>query len=195
MRRITLFLVAFLLAFLIAKCNSKKDPLSEPRLTPHFKGIDVKALPLTVEYVKLAQKSNVIFTKPLPITIGFNDINSGMTVGVCFYGKDFREIEIDNKEWFSKSGITRKTLLFHELTHCLCGRDHDYGDGQEYPSVGIMENIEEMLNGWPFYKASPGRYIDQCPLSIMYPYVVSDRCLKIHEKEYFKEMFNRCQPI
>ena len=176
-------------------CGSDK-PTIEPRNKPIHVGIDPRAKPLIRQYVDLAKTHGVKFTRRL--TVGFTDIKAesgggSRVVGICFYGKNFREIDIDNNQWNTHSPISLKNLIFHELTHCLCGRGHDYGDGEAYPSIEI-EEILSFLNRWPFYAAKPGRYADGCPLSIMYTHVLSDRCLEEHQKDYFKEMFNRCSP-
>lgn len=160
-----------------------------PRFKPHFIGVDSRAYPLALEYVIRAGQHNIKFTRY--ISIGFTDINAGRVVGVCFRGSDFREIIIDNKEWNNTPYETRKELLFHELTHCLCGRGHDYGSGKNYPPPG-MERIVELFHKWPFYMSRPGRFEDGCPTSIMFPYVLPKSCLDLHNKEYMDEMFNRC---
>lgn len=163
----------------------------KPRLAPVYKGIDARAYPLISDYVLRAKKHHVRFTKP--ISIGFTDINNGGVVGTCFYGKNFREIEIDNHEWFSHTELNREELIFHELTHCLCSRRHDYADGKEYTPIPL-EKLDQIFHDWPFYAPLPGRYKDECPLSIMFPHVLSLKCIKAHREEYLNEMFDRCKP-
>jgi hypothetical protein len=166
----------------------------EPRLKPHYVGVEPKVKPYIDLYKRMAKEHGIKFTKK--ITVGFTDIQEGKVVGICFYGKNFREIDVDTKMWAHYSSTTREDLLFHELTHCLCNRGHDYGDGEAYPTVD-MEDLMDWFQKYfpkPFYEAKPGHYVDGCPLSIMYTHVVADSCMRDHSKEYFKEMFNRCNP-
>jgi len=168
----------------------------EPRLKPHYVGIDPRVKSLIREYVNLARQHGIRFTRP--ITVGFTDINTGIgdgnkVIGICFYGKNFREIDIDNRAWNMYPADIKEELVRHELTHCLCGRGHDYGNGEQYPSVEV-EEIIDLFRKWPFYVQRPGRYSDGCPLSIMFPYVLSQKCIQSHRRQYYKEMFNRCSP-
>lgn len=190
------YILTFLLFFSITRCTFHKGPLDEPRKTAHYTGIDPKVFPIMVKYALLARKHDIAFRRD--ISVGFTDIGDGPTVGICFYGKNFREIEIDNKEWNTSSEITREQLLFHELTHCLCGRDHSFinkdGDLQEYPSVGFEEFLTNITTKWPFYLPLPGRYVDGCPTSYMFPHVLHDQCVIRHKEEYLEEMFYECEP-
>lgn len=180
---------ALFLAILMTGCSPQSEDKS--RLAPHYKGVDSKAYDLALEYIRLAENNHIKFTKP--ITLGFTNIPSSGVVGICWYGKNFREIDIDRKQWERSSQIHRENLLFHELTHCLCGRTHDFGDGEEYPDPEI-EKAVEFLYEWPFYLKRAGVYSDGCPLSIMYTRVMPERCMATHRTEYLKEMFNRCNP-
>jgi hypothetical protein len=168
----------------------------EPRTKPHYVGVDKSLQPELDEYVKLAKQNGIKFKRP--ITMGISDINvpigtESRVVGICFNYSQFKEIEIDKDQWKYHSEISRKSLLFHELTHCLCGRNHDYGNGEAYPTIE-MDEVFDFLRKWHFYIPRIGRYVDGCPLSIMYTHVLPDSCLKTHEKDYLSEMFHRCKP-
>jgi hypothetical protein len=171
------------------------SPKIKPRFKPIHIGVDRDLQPELIEYVKLAKNNGIKFKRP--ITMGFADIDvvmgTGRVVGICFNHSRFKEIDIDKKQWKDHSEISRKNLLFHELTHCLCGRGHDYGDGERYQPLEI-EKVLDFIHNWPFYVPRPGRYVDGCPLTIMYTHVLPDSCLQIHQTEYFTEMFNRCNP-
>jgi hypothetical protein len=179
-------MIAFDIAYLVGG-----GPKIKPRMTPMFTGVDSRAYPLAFEYVVRAYKNGIKFTRP--ISIGFADINQGAVVGICFRGTNFREIVVDNKAWKDTPYGVKKELLFHELTHCLCNRGHDYGDGKSYPPTEL-DWLVDIFHRKPFYMKLPGRFEDGCPSSIMYPYVLSQSCLSLHGKEYMKEMFNRCDP-
>lgn len=162
---------------------------------PDHVGIDKELAPYDASYRNLALKNSIKFTKP--VTIGFSRIkllkDKKHVIGLCTYGKNFREIDIDIEYWKNASSISRRTLVYHEMTHCLCGRDHDWGEGTAYPD-SITEKIIAKIIPLPFYKTPPGFMKDGCPLSVMHPYILSDGCAINHWSEYKKEMFNRCKP-
>jgi hypothetical protein len=189
----------FLLLFVLfsCSCNESKVPKLKDRFTPHYIGIDSRAKPIVYDYVKLAQSHDIKLTKP--VTVGFTNIKAGQVIGVCYrnWGRSIREIDLDTGWWNENSKASRKMLLFHELTHCLCNRPHDYADGTPYESIPIEDTVA-WISRWtrklPFYAALPGRYADGCPLSIMYPRIPSTFCIEHHQREYLDEMFNRCDP-
>jgi hypothetical protein len=89
--------------------------------------------------------------------------------------------------------MDRYILLFHELTHCYCGRGHDFKKGKKYTEKRLAKVLEAaifQITGQP----QPGYYEDGCPVSVMYPSVLDDECSKRHYQEYVAEMFKRCKP-
>lgn len=86
--------------------------------------------------------------------------------GVCHYLKvgngpiEWGYIEIDQEYWKEISEKQKIDLIFHELGHCVLGRDHVTPNGVEW-----------------------------CPKSFMNPSVMSDYCLENHYDDYIKEMF------
>lgn len=145
---------------------------------PEYKGIDPEIAPFSKEWLELAQIEGLRFKNN--ITIGFKNINEPEVVGMCRYEMGFREIDIDKRYWNSSSELTKKSLVRHEMSHCYCGREHDYAENKEY--YGNERDKKE------------GFFEDGCPISILYPYVVSDTCMSHHYQEYSKEMFYRCTP-
>lgn len=177
----------------ILTCIAKNNTKTEIK-RPLYNGINKKFASLVNEYKNLALKKHIKFTKT--VTIGFRKINRDRIIGLCNYSPSYREIDIDIQYWNNSSKISRKLLLFHELTHCYCNRGHDYGNGINYlpvPLEKIAKKIYYILHPDNKY-ARPGFYKDRCPLSIMYPYNLSDACFIKHSKEYESEMFNRCFP-
>lgn len=143
-----------------------------------------------ISYESLAIGNGIKFTHHP--TMGFNTIKKKKgyynVIGPCTYGKNFREIDADIDFWNKSSDQTRRVLLYHELTHCLCDRDHDYKNGIKYPDADTVKGniIMEFME--------PGVLKDGCPMTIMYPYILSDKCSFAHWNMYIKEMFNRCIP-
>ncbi len=173
-------------------------PTLAPRKAPIHKGVDPQLQPLVNEYKALASEKNLQFKHE--VTVGFTDIKESngkyKAVGVCYYGNDFREIDIDRNEWETSSEWGRKALLFHELTHCYCTRPHDWAKDKKYPEV-FMQNVFDYLKRFSLLKEDkkpkPGYREDGCPISIMHPIVIDDDCMVIYYDQYMKEMFERCQ--
>ena len=182
---VTLLVLEILLVY---GCSNNKSE-RPPRLKPVYHGIDDRAKPLVLKYVQLAKENNVKFTKPL--TVGFTDINDGKAVGSCWMASSFREIDIDTTYWYKLESSEREELIFHELTHCLCYRLHDYDDGKAYTPTSL-EFLDDLFSKYLGVQ-KPGLLKDQCPKSIMYPHVLWSRCMRNHRDEYYKEMFNRCK--
>lgn len=167
----------------------------EVKKAPEYKNIDPKLEELLKSYKEEATKRGIKFTKPL--TMGFKDIDDGNVVGLCTYGDDWREIDVDKKFWKKSNALTRKTLIYHELTHCLCTRGHDFGKDANYPEgvmAKILNDIPQHFRFYMLYDPPPGYYDDGCPYSIMHPVVIDNQCMKDHKKEYAEEMWQRCKP-
>lgn len=157
---------------------------------PDYTGVDPKIAPIVDEYKSLATKHRIIFTDS--VSVGFTDIKYQSVVGVCNYGDNFREIDIDRHYWEVSTEETRRTLLFHELSHCYCLRNHDYGKDSPYPEATRSSRAKK--DSPLYFYVSEGFFVDGCPLSIMYPYVLNDACMSEHKPHYEDEMFDRCQP-
>lgn len=161
------------------------------KIGPEYQGVDSRLQPLANEFTWLSKQNNIEFHSF--VTMGLKKIDAGNVVGICTYGADFREIDIDIDFWNNAVPTERLAVVFHEMTHCYCGRPHDWGTGTKYPETEkdrIKEALDWAANGGP----RPGRYDDGCPTSLMYPIVVGADCVLLHYDEYTKEMFNRCEP-
>lgn len=157
------------------------------KFLPEYPGEDPKVVGLVNEYKELAKNNGITFKKQ--VSIGFKDIKDKDIVGMCYYGSKWREIDLDTKFWENSNSITRLTLLFHELGHCYCNRDHDYRDGKKYKEANTIK--EDLRLG---KSDNNGFYDDHCPLSMMYPIVLENFCILSHYDDYMKELFNRCDP-
>lgn len=184
--------IIYIFAIVLAATPLSTEKYPKGKIEPEHKGVDKEIQSIVNDYKRLASLRGIHFKKE--ITIGFKEIESDSIVGLCHYGNNFREIDLDKTYWKRSSEDTKITLLFHELTHCYCYRDHDWKEGEIYISPQIMELVGKIFTK-PFRKKpEPGFYDDDCPLSIMYPSVVSDECVLDHSTEYIKEMFDRCEP-
>ena len=88
-------------------------------------------------------------------------------VGMCYYyqyedgSREFVNIEIDPDYWQRTSEIKKEVLLFHEMGHCVLGRDHE--KQKLYHTV---------------------------PKSIMYPFLFEE-AYKNHRNYYVEELQNQ----
>lgn len=147
---------------------------------------------ITKEYFKLSARYNVKFDKN--VTIGFSTITRENVIGTCSYRPEFREIDLDSEYWKTAKWATKVALVFHEMTHCYCGRPHDFDEGEMYPDGSLAFIIQRILLKQPFTPLRPKGFLeDNCPQSIMYPVVLSNVCFKKHYSHYVEEMFSRCK--
>jgi hypothetical protein len=160
------------------------------RSTPHYHEVDPEIVPYVDAYLYLANLHGLTFHHK--INVGFKDTGGDVktpdglvSVGVSNRGLWFREIDIDSKYWRYFTKTSQMSLVWHELTHSYCGRGHDYGDGKEYGEDG-----REALND-PSKRG--GFFEDNCPISLMFPIVVSDLCFNRHMYPYIEDMFQRCE--
>jgi hypothetical protein len=81
--------------------------------------------------------------KEVKIDIEYNKLDYPV-VGVCIsYTNGHKEVQIDPDSWFNFDENYKEELIFHELGHCILGREHDTSYIDEY----------------------------RVPKSIMYPYI------------------------
>lgn len=175
----------FIISLLFVGCTQAEMP-AKPKVSD-----SVELTRLTQEYVNLAAGRNVYFTNN-PFSIGFKTIDERNVIGVCTWRAFSRNVLIDPSFWADATETTRKILVFHELTHCLCNREHDYGDSIPY----LDPQIEKIVKNSRLDLSSvrSGYFNDGCPVSIMHPVMIHDGCTELHEEEYLKEMFNHCNP-
>lgn len=161
------------------------------KFRPEYQGVDPRVQGLVDEYIWLSKQNHIAFGKT--VTVGFKKINRGNVIGVCTYGDDFREIDLDIDFWENTEPFERMALAYHELTHCYCTRDHDWAEGKEYPETEA-KRIAEALEWRKKGGERPGRFEDGCPTSLMYPVIVEKDCVMSHYQHYVDEMFERCDP-
>lgn len=155
--------------------------IGKVRLVPKYEGVDPQLAPYADEWMNLAKDNGITFKNK--VTIGFEKINRGYVVGQCWYGGFWREIDIDFGYWTNLDQNEKDSLLWHELSHCYCGRSHDYGKDKPYG-----DDVEKA------YGVADGFMVDGCPKSLMFPEVVNSFCFQLHSDYYEKEMFEGCKP-
>lgn len=167
-----------LVAIFFAACSSLKIPLFPTQHT-----VEQEMQSYVKDYKELATINGITFRNT--VTMGFTDIKEDSVIGLCTYGITFRQIDIDLNYWRHASDMSKMALMYHELTHCYCTRDHDFGEGKPYPA--------KSEDRWktPLTPAN-GYFPDGCPMSMMHPVILEDTCTQLHYGEYVKEIFDRC---
>lgn len=183
-----IIVILFLTALLCAGMGA--SAIFKGKHNPEWHGIDERAKPLYDEYIQLAKQNHLSFDHT--VNVGFKHIDNGNAIGVCYYFKN-REIDIDIDYWNKNSDTQRKILLFHELTHCHCGRGHDWGKDKNYPETYIEKKVQFLRTVF-FGTRKAGYFQDDCPMSLMHPSIVSDFCYYEHGERYLEELFERCDP-
>lgn len=144
-------MLIFCLSNSIAACGQPESLKKQSYIEPEFEYF--------VDLFELEQKVNV------DIEIKFAKLELP-AVGMCYYyqyengSREFVNIEIDPDYWQITSETKKEVLLFHELGHCVLGRDHD--EQRVYYTV---------------------------PKSIMYPYLF-DFAFQKYRSYYVEELKN-----
>lgn len=182
--KLLLVIIGFLLCLSSCKCS-----LINVKLAPEYKGVDPAIQPYVNEYKELAKIQGITFKND--VTIGFKKINEGNVVGICTISHSWREIDINEIFWNNSTPVSKLALLWHEFSHCYCGRKHDYSKDKEYSlnTGGLIDQMLERLGD----KENPGFYSDFCPTSVLYPVVLDGQCFLSHYTDYAIEMFQRCE--
>lgn len=192
-------ILLILILFFCSNCSQpgikgetlKKTPSHSAEIT------DPELKIITDEFFKLSKRFNVTFTKK--VSIGFVDLKKykEKAIGLCTYGRGWREIDLDEKYWSKASWLSKIALTYHELAHAYCYRDHDWAEGEEYPDPERQAFMDVFNPPYPpmsFIYKPEGFFEDMCPLSLLHPTIIDDDCTKKHYAHYVKEMFERCKP-
>lgn len=191
MRISYLHLLVSIIVAISNTANKGYPTKNTPQFSTSIKDPELKVI--TDEYFRLSARYNIKFKSK--VSMGFSKISKESVIGVCSYRPSFREIDLDSEYWKKANWNTKLALTFHELTHCYCGRDHDFGNGTMYPDGSIKWVIQKLFLAQPLTPLKPpGFFEDKCPTSIMYPVVLDNQCFLKHYSYYVQEMFSRCQP-
>ena len=191
MRRF-LLLILFVFIASCAKPPIKHEVKDKPSFTSEITDPELKVI--SEEFFRLSKRNNITFKNR--VSIGFNSIDRGNIIGTCSYRPKFREIDLDIDFWKRANWAEKVALVYHELAHCYCQRDHDFDEGTMYPDSSLKAIIQGWMAKQPISLVRPDGYLeDACPKSIMHPTILDDECFKRHYDYYVKEMFVRCEPF
>lgn len=132
------------------------------RVIPKHKGIDPAFKDYTREFELLTGRKLGSFT------MGFANLptkGEDQIIGICWPTLFLRgEVDIDKGFWQYTNKLQRRSLILHELGHCVCMSAHD-----------------------------TSLYKNGCPKSHMFPTSVSTWCIKKHGKEMDEDLIKKCR--
>jgi hypothetical protein len=132
------------------------------------------------EFIALADDYNsTMFNKPI-YSIQKNLIGRGLSIlGQCLVYDDANLIVVDSTFWANASDFNRRSVIFHELGHCLLGRPHKTIFYQ-----GLYKNYGSTISpDWDFMTHP------NWPLSLMHNTYVKQDQLKSEFDYYIRELF------
>jgi hypothetical protein len=180
MRRLKITLATFILILTVLMPVSCQN--TGVRTSQRHSGIDSLLSPYVNDYIRLS--NGLIKPEDVQnIPINFENLKGG-AVGICYtFVTGKKEVVIDPDYFEDAPEIKKRQLINHELSHCVCGREHDSVDG----------NYEDFNKEFRFFDVSgKGYFDDMCPKSIMNPQMLTEICLNKRWGYYTKEMFDRC---
>jgi hypothetical protein len=155
--KISTSLLLTLVMPLMAACGFQDDSKST-----HESVVDLGSFS---SYVAEFQQKSVEYNSPVEITdlvIKFGPMTSALERGYCeMSAGQSPTIVIDEKYWNNASEGSRKSLLLHELGHCVLDRAH----------VSTLTNTG-------------------VPSSVMNPYTISANVFDHNEDQYWQELFS-----
>ena len=185
MKLIICALIALSIAY---SCSSPQTELT-PKNKKEFTNINPILKPYVVDFIN--ESDNYVTEADIKdLTVGFKkyDMTGDYPLGVCWYLPNGNEITINEDWWNNKytKEINRKSVMFHELGHCILYRPHSSPiDG----GSGFVAYIERFLF-WIGFWADKGYLKDDCPISLMHPRSLSAYCLNKHWEYYRLELFH-----
>lgn len=136
-------------AILLTSCG--KPPVQSAEVVPYlqafneqYSGLNVDAFKLDVELVDQLD--------------GVSDESASHTPGECM-PYNSHKIELSRSLWDKMSDTMRKSLVFHELGHCVFNRVH-----------------------------LDTKYSDGCPTTLMSTNLIPDGCVAAHHDDLFSEL-------
>jgi len=122
----------------ITSCNKDNDNEIEAELQFHFDSFVTEAFEHGMD----------ISLEDLDIGGYIENIQESGTLGQCkTYSNGSKQVVIDLPYWNSADEIEREYIVFHELGHCLLGREHKDDKDSEGDCVSIMQSGDSGCDG------------------------------------------------
>lgn len=138
MKSIHFAILLCLIIFSNQSCTSVSENEIEEELLVHFENFVEEAAINGLE-ISLAE---------IDISAYVENIESRGTLGQCkSYSDGSKQVVIDQQFWNRSSDIEREYIVFHELGHCILGRDHDDSKDESGQCISIMQSGDNTCNG------------------------------------------------
>ena len=126
------------LLLLMSNCSKQTDSTIETELQIHFD-----------TFLNEAEAHDLnISLDQIDIGAYVENIEKGGTLGQCkSYSDGSKQIVIDQPFWDNANDLEREYVVFHELGHCLLGRDHDDTKDVSGNCMSIMQSGDGGCNG------------------------------------------------
>lgn len=123
-----------------------------------YNNVDSRAL-------KLVDKFQLLYKKDLPenLVVEFRKLKKNHVGGFCYMKKNY--VVINTKFWKRASDLSKESVVFHELGHCVLDRGHVVYDDKKW-------SCSPSLMGWRG---------------------ATDRCYRQHYDYYINELFTGCR--
>jgi len=127
-----------ILMLIMSNCTKQSDNEIEAELKIHFD-----------TFVTEAEAHDMdISLDQIDIGAYVANIEQRGTLGQCkSYSDGSKQIVIDQSFWNSASELEREYVVFHELGHCLLGRDHDDTKDSSGKCISIMQSGDGGCDG------------------------------------------------
>jgi len=126
------FIIYLFLFISISACGDKKTQSINPLFVPY---VDA--------FFEEAKNRNInIALSDFDLTMRFAVVDE--FIGTCNTGNV--TIEIDRESWRSFSNVNKEWLIFHELGHCILGRDHNNEKNDNGECRSVMNETINNLN-------------------------------------------------
>lgn len=129
---------ACILLLTICSCNNENENEIEAELQVHFNSFIEEA----------AAHEMDISLEDLNIDGYIENIQERGTLGQCkSYSNGSKQVVIDQPFWNRADEMEREYIVFHELGHCLLGREHNDAKDSNGHCLSIMQSGDSECDG------------------------------------------------
>ena len=123
-------------------CSSDDEILLQESAPISFNNVDVELWPFYAAFEVEAAKRNIHYDlNALKITGTIVALHQGNVAGVCSYSSNLpNAVEIDTDFWNRAPDLIKEMVVFHELGHCVIGRNHYEATDENGVCLSVMRS-------------------------------------------------------
>lgn len=130
--------------FTIISCQADSDPAleSEEEIQEAiYNNVDERLWLYFQEFESQATQRGLSFDlNDFGTTGEISGIHEDGVAGTCQYGTHINHVTVDIDYWNRANNLQREFVIFHELGHCVLGRDHEEGAFNNGICISIMRS-------------------------------------------------------